>query len=316
MTSAPLSPVPHGTHLVHVATWASDVEVVDAALAACADARTRVSSLQAGARLPVDPAHGDVHVLLALRAPETTLARGWLRDVEAGGCLSYEEWLPGAMDGAVTSPTTELVDPRPLVEDLVRVHGASSITVSATVDSAALTAPIEQLAGLAGSFADARPGTTRPLTVGEAEMIRGVNLAFAAQRWPEDVRLHYTAAISNALRAHDSTGDSAAPAVPSWAQARLHELHDATLALVSRTGVGVCGDLRALAPTPAGAATDPGVRPAAAARAVAAAIVASGVTERPNPGVADLSRVDEASVRQVLAEVAARLRPRRRGRGG
>lgn len=313
MTPSSLTPLPGGTHLLHVATWASDAAAVDAALAARTEDLPGISSLHPASHASrVAPAgeQGERHALLALRAPERTLARGWLCDVEHGGRFTYDEWLSAALRSAGAAPPA--IDPRPLIEELADVHGPSNVTVSATVDDALMT-PIEQLLGLPdGNLAEVDRPTTRLLTVGEAEMIRAVNATFAAQHWPDDVRRRYVATIATDLKRHGATSDRATPALPTWARVRLQEIHDGTRELVSALRVRVCGDLDAFAPGPDDDAAYPGVRPAVAARAVAAAIVESGVTELRGQEVAGLSRVGDASVRQVLGEIGRRLRGRGR----
>lgn len=240
----------------------------------------------------------DTRVVVSLRPLSARLFVGWADEVEDGCAMSYDDWVRGAVDAAAGWDRGPLLHPELLVRQWATAVGAERVTVLAAPTPRRTLRTVERHLGVPARTLRPVPAA-RPLTGAEAELVRAVNRRFAEEGWPEQVRVRYVGAASRALRR--SRRRLRPVPVPAPTGDEVAATADRTGDNLERLQVRVLGDPRRLSAEPAATKTPAMLPTAAAARAVAAAIGATGAAER-SP------HLDEAGPRDLLAEIARRVR--------
>lgn len=305
-------------------------------LAAQGDRRVLVSSAffgdgdaAAAARVVADLGPFPVYPVVTLRPLTKVLPSQWQQYVQNGLRLSYEDWLDVTFNRPPgQGPTPNFWTRHQHDELLARwAEAAGPDHVIAIVvddsDRLMLLRTFEELLGLPSGFLELDDSAeNRSLTLGEAELIRLVNVEIYQRGWPEKI---YSMFLKGGALKQLKVGYRPGPgeprvSTPAWALKRAAEIDTEMAGRISDLGVRVVGSISSLAGSPdAAPAADaaeavPTVPAAAAAQAIIGAIVGSQVpgqlTAKKQP-----ARVEDRPVRDVDARSLARVlagRARRR----
>lgn len=299
--------------------WTELVEEV----AAAADQRVVVSSeLFADAaddvarRVVTDLGGSRVHVVVTLRPLRRILVSQWQQYVQNGFRMPYARWLDGVFNKPPKKAPTPTFWRRHRHDELVArwadAVGAENLTVVVADDSepTSLVRAFESLLQLpAGVLVPEREVANRSLTLGEAEMLRLLNVQFKLRDLPPALYSRFLrhGAVKGMKTGHQPLPSEPRIVTPQWALDRAVEIDAAAAANLAASGVRIVGDISLLgaAPTEGRGARPDTDQPAmlsaeAAAQAVMGAIDASGATD-------PLRRIDSKS---LVREVARRGRRR------
>jgi len=294
-------------------------------LAAQGDRRVLVSSAffgdgdaAAAARVVADLAPSPVHPVVTLRPLTKVLPSQWQQYVQNGLRLSYEDWLDVTFNRPPgQGPTPNFWRRHQHDELLARwAEAAGPDHVIAIVvddsDRLMLLRTFEELLGLPAGFLELDDSAeNRSLTLGEAELIRLVNVEIDRRGWPEKI---YSMFMKGGALKQLKTGYRPGPgeprvSTPAWALKRAAEIDSEMAGRISDLGVRVVGSISSLAGSPdaeapAGDAPEaaPTVPVAAAAQAIVGAIAGSQVPAQKQP-----ARVEDRPVRDVDARSLARV---------
>lgn len=297
-------------------------------LAAQGDRRVLVSSAffgdgdaAAAARVVADLGPFPVHPVVTLRPLTKVLPSQWQQYVQNGLRLSYEDWLDVTFNRPPgQGPTPNFWTRHQHDELLARwAEAAGPDHVIAIVvddsDRLMLLRTFEELLGLPSGFLELDDSAeNRSLTLGEAELIRLVNVEIDQRGWPEKI---YSMFMKGGALKQLKVGYRPGPgeprvSTPAWALKRAAEIDTEMAGRISDLGVRVVGSISSLAGSPdAAPAADaaevvPTVPAAAAAQAIIGAIVGSQVpgqlTAKKQP-----ARVEDRPVRDVDARSLARV---------
>jgi hypothetical protein len=308
-------------------------------VAAAADERVVISNEflceaddDAAARIVRDLGGDRVHVVITLRPWAELLPSQWQQFVRNGLLTPYDEWLEVTLAEPLAPMTARLFwrrhDHAALVDRWARLVGPDrvAVVVSARGDRRTVLQGFEALLGLDDGYLVTEPDTeNRSLTLGEAELVRLINVEFQERGWS---RQHHNALIRHgvihALRTgHEPGPDEPRITTPAWALKRASEAAAVAAARIASSGVRVIGDLSRLSETPDDAATPgdghhactPTVPLGAAMEAVIGAICGSRVTDpvvvAPAP-VGNAREVRMLSSAELIGVLAGRARRRLR----
>jgi hypothetical protein len=283
LTGDPTPPIAHWNRLVRQVEAASDERVI-------VSSEFFTESSSEIARKVVDGLGGErVHVLVTLRPLAKIMPSSWQQYVRNGQRTSYDEWLDCMLNKPPYRHPTPTFWKRHrhevLVERWASIVGPERLTV-AVVDDAdrlGLMRTVEQLVGLPEGLLVPEDGwTNRSLTMGEAELVRQLNVEFKRRAWPATL---YKDVVRLGLVQHMQMERTPGPEearinTPAWALERAAEIGAAAAEKIAALGVRVVGDLSLLAAAPK-AREDADTTPAAvlpvsaAAEAVTAAVLAT-----------------------------------------
>jgi len=225
-----------------------------------------------------------VHVVAVARRLDHFLPSQWQERVKAGQVKSYEEWLE-----VVLAPESNAWD----WNNVWRAHDLEALTrrwtaavgpesftliVSDDTDRGLLPRTFEQLLGLpVGLLALDPDRSNRGLSWSEVELVRSLNEASRAARWPREVHADFVKrrVVRTLQSLPRSELGARTPPLPAWAVDRVRELSDARVASLAGFGIRVVGDLELLRlpATPDAAAVDcPPISVEMAARAIESVI--------------------------------------------
>jgi hypothetical protein len=300
-----------------------------AGLAAQGDRRVLVSSAffgdgdaAAAARVVADLGPSPVHPVVTLRPLTRILPSQWQQYVQNGLRLSYEDWLDVTFNRPPGQGPTPNFWRRHRHDELVArwAEAAGPDHVIAIVvddsDRLMLLRTFEELLGLPAGFLELDDSAeNRSLTLGEAELIRLVNVEIDRRGWPEQI---YSMFMKGGALKQLKAGYRPGPgeprvSTPAWALKRAAEIDSEMAGRISDLGVRVVGGISSLAGSPDAAApaadapeAAPTVPAAAAAQAIIGAIAGSQVpgqlTVKKQP-----ARVEDRPVRDVDARSLARV---------
>jgi hypothetical protein len=274
-----------------------------------------------------DAIGGPVHVVVTLRPFASMLPSTWQESLKLGGVSTFDSWLhrvlekPGPRGADHPARNQGL-----LVERWAQVVGSQHLTVVA-LDRARpeqLFSAFEGLLGLPAGLLRAAAETSagnRGLTAPEAEFLRRLNTAVRDDgvRWDDYADYVGGAAIGRVVRDRVPPASEERLALPAWAAERANAIAAGYVETIRAAGVGVIGDLDALAAPVGGLAR--AVAPAAVPIDVAVTAVRGTIrtaTRRePDEDTGPIDGREYLIVRHVgvgglLGVVAARIR--RRGR--
>ena len=222
------------------------------------------------ARTLVDDLGTDrVHVVFVVRRLDRLLASSWQERVKSvHEVRSYDEWLREV-----------LLDPRSRAAETFWRHQSVAaqeglwttvlppervtLVVADEQDRALLHRLVERMLGLPRETLTVPPSANTSLSWNRAELVRGVNAGVQSGAWPPRLhrRLVYAGLVARLQDSPADTGDSPVPALPGWAQGRIHELSAQRAQEVRRAKVRVVGDPDLLRTTDATATCGHGHQP-------------------------------------------------------
>ncbi|MDO9378039.1 MAG: hypothetical protein Q7T56_04245 [Nocardioidaceae bacterium] len=226
-----------------------------------------------------------VHVVVTVRPLASILPSQWQQRVQLGERLTYEDWLRSLLDDPDGSLGRAMWR-RHRHDDVVRRWASRVGTENVTVvvvdaaDRTALTRAFEQMLGLPQDSLVPPPDETnanRSLTLGEAEVVRQVNLladGAGVDRRTYSGLMRYGAITY--LKGRPPAADEPAVSTPAWALPRVGGIGRASADGIEASGVRVVGDLDVLRAEPllrGDPSAAPVVTPEIAARAFVAAVV-------------------------------------------
>ncbi|HEX4685931.1 MAG TPA: hypothetical protein VH228_04055 [Nocardioides sp.] len=196
------------------------------------------------------------HVLAVARRYDRLLPSQWQQRVKARVTLSYDDWLrvvlgPAAPRDAVWRNVWVPHDTVQLARRWGAAVGSDNLTVLVADehDHALLPSVVEALLGVPpGLLASGDEVVNRSLGYGEVELLRSVNLHFAAQGYDDELyhRLVNRGLVRALVTSPRHPDDPPIPPLPAWAWAPLVERSRERVEGLGRLGVRVVGDPSAL----------------------------------------------------------------------
>lgn len=270
-----------------------------------------------------------VHVVVTLRPLTKILPSQWQQYLQNGLRAPYEKWLDDMFNRPPYSPPTPTFWGRhrhdELVERWVAAAGADNVTVIVVDESdpQMLLRAFESMVDLPDGFLvpeDTR--ANRSLTIGEAELVRLLNVAATQTEMPKPDYAKFLryGAVQQMKAAHRPGPDEPRIFTPRWALDKAVEVGAEMAAKISESGVRIVGDISVLheLPDDAPSATDEAppvstLAPAAAAQAVLGAVQVGIATQaqpkpqpKPRPRSRPVDQVDAVSLARILARRARR----------
>lgn len=245
-----------------------------AAVRAAGDSRVVVSSEifahaddDAARKIATDlrDAGGPLHVVVTLRPLYKVASSQWQQYVQNRISASYLEWL----DAMFRRPPYEKPTPSfwrrhdqgGIVQRWADRVGPENVTVVVVdeTDRGMLMRTFESLVGLPdGVLVPQSSAQNRSLTVGEAELVRRLNLGFKDKKWADAA---YATFVRQGAVLRMKVGRKPGPEepklpLPGWAAERVAEKVAKDAEVITSLGVNVVGDLAALSVLPSPEAVD------------------------------------------------------------
>ena len=271
----------------------------------------RATDEQAGA--VVRELGGDLpHVVAVARRYDRLMPSQWQQRVKSKATLSYEEWLAIVLgapqpDEYTWSNVWVPHDTVALVERWSAWVGPENFTLIVTdeADRRQLSHTFEAMLGLPAGTLQAQQGKENSsLTYPETELLRGLNVLFAENGWPDRdyfELVHRGVVPALVQGAGPERNASRPPRLPAWARARIVELSDRRIEGLSDLGIRVVGDLEHLrvpreqAPDEAVASEDDELLPVQKALQAIAVLAGAAVDARQVDARADDARQEDGS---------------------
>jgi hypothetical protein len=243
-----------------------------------------------------------VQIVITLRPLIRILPSQWQQHLQNRMTLAYDEWLDKIFNrpsGRVGRRFWKRHDHAELVERWASIVGAQRITVVSPdpAEPADLLRLFESVLGVSAGTLRLSAPANRSLTLGEAELLRLVNIEAAARDWSDDqyaqmVRQCLVQPLASRMPAPDDESIK----TPAWALAAGAERQAKVVESIANSGVHVVGDLDRL--------TRDEVRPRdpAADSLIPLTKLIAGFARRDAP----VGSADTASTRDLIRIAAAR----------
>jgi hypothetical protein len=287
--------------------------------------------------------------VVTLRPLSGLLPSQWQQYLQSGLRLPYDTWLGQILDGPQGSDPLPLFwrrhDHGALVERWAAVVGPQqlAVVVPDPTDRASLLHGFEAILQLPRDLLVPEPGrSNRSLTVGEAELLRQINIQWHDHGWGRDAYhdVMRQGVIRRLVTSSAPGVDAQRISTPQWALTAAAKYGEQAAQRIEASGVAVIGDLARLAEPPSEPSevrADDELRPAprvsvdTAVTAVLGAIVRNAAVTGPDlrdpakagasqapPATADqpAEALGKASIAEIRREVRDRARRRVRRRPG
>jgi hypothetical protein len=275
-----------------------------------------------------------VHVVVTLRPLSGIFPSQWQQYLQNGLRLTYDKWLERMLNDPPETHPSPMFWRRHqhgvLVERWTRVVGKDRmiVIVPDPADRGSLLRSFESILGLEQGFlVPESDRTNRSLTIGEADLLRRLNLEFKQRNWGGDAYHHLMrlGVIRQLLTSTTSGQNEPRMSTPQWVVDRSAELGEESARRIQSAGVRVIGDLAVLSDPPSNPADIrpndaemPWAPPSAdtALEAVLGAIIGSGYVEPVDEETSRQQslRVGEATTQDLRRELVWRARRRLRAR--
>jgi hypothetical protein len=209
----------------------------------------------------VDELGGErVHIVVTLRSLSGLLPSQWQQHLQSGLRMPYDEWLGPILDGPLTTGPLPLFwrrhDHGALVERWAAVVGPRrlAVVVPDPADRASLLNGFETILRLPQGLLVPEPGrSNRSLTVGEAELLRRINVQWHDHGWGREAyhEVMRAGVIRRLVTSTVSGVDDQRISTPQWALTAAAKFAEQAAQRIETSGVAVIGDLAWLSDPPA-----------------------------------------------------------------